>query len=101
MTGKLELANKFNAFFTNIVNNLANNIKYKGIHEHSYYRNKKLTMCLHKKEYTIKRIINNLPNKNSCGFDGFSTKLLNMIEPAINKSFNIINKQSIDHRSVP
>ena len=32
MTDKLEIANKFNAFFTNIGNHLANNIKYKGFH---------------------------------------------------------------------
>ena len=41
MTDKLEIANKFNAFFfTNIGNHLANNIKYKGFHDHSYYLNK-------------------------------------------------------------
>ena len=34
MTDKLEITNKFNAFFTNIGNHLANNNKYKGFHDH-------------------------------------------------------------------
>ena len=43
LTDKLEIANKFNAFFfTNIGNHLANNIKYKGFRDHSYYLNKKV-----------------------------------------------------------
>ena len=44
MTDKLEITNKFNAFFPNIGNHLANNIKYKGFHDHSYYLNKKETL---------------------------------------------------------
>ena len=95
MTDKLEIANKFNAFFTNIGNNLANNIKYKGFHDHSYYL-KKGKFCFYIKkieEYTVKRTINNLPNKNSYGFDGFSTKLLKLIEPAITKSLTLLTNQ--------
>ena len=42
MTDKLEIANKCNAFFTDIGNHLANNIKYKAFHDHSYYLNKKV-----------------------------------------------------------
>lgn len=96
MTDKLEIANKFNAFFTNIGNHLANNIKYKGFHDHSYYLNKKVNsvFTFNKiEEYTVKRIINNLPNKNSYGFDGFSTKLLKLIEPAITKSLTLLTNQ--------
>ena len=40
MRDKSEIVNKFNDFFTNIVSNLASNIKYKGTHEHIYYLNK-------------------------------------------------------------
>ena len=89
MTDKLEIANKFNAFFTNIGNHLANNIKYIGFHDHSYYLNIKVNFIITLKkisEYIVKRTINNLPNKNSYGFDGFSTKLLKLIEPALTKS---------------
>ena len=96
MTDKLEIANKFKAFFTNIGNHLANNIKYKGFHDHSYYLNKKVNSVFTFKnieEYTVKRIINNLPNKNSYGFYGFSTKLLKIIEPAITKSLTLLTNQ--------
>ena len=96
MTDKLEIANKFNAFFINIGNHLANNIKYKGVYDHSYYLNKKVNSVFTFKkieEYTVKRIINNLPNKNSYGFDGFSTKLLKLIEPAITKSLTLLTNQ--------
>ena len=44
-------------------------------------------------EYTVKRTINNLPNKDSYGFDGFSTKLLKLIEPAITKSLTLLTNQ--------
>ena len=94
MTNKLEIANKFKAFFTNIGNHLANNIKYKGFHNHSYYLNKKViyVFTFNKiEEYTVKRIINNLPNKNSCGFDDFSPNLLKLIEPVITKSLTLLN----------
>ena len=65
-------------FFSNTGNHLANNIKYKGFHDHSYYLNKTVNsvFAFNKNDvYTVKIIINNLPNKNSYGFDGFSTKL--------------------------
>ena len=96
MTDKLEIANKFKAFLTNIGNHLANSIKYKGFHDHSYYLNKKVNFVFTFKkieEYTVKRIINNIPNKNSYGFDGFSTKLLKLIEPAVTKSLRILTNQ--------
>ena len=54
MTDKLEILNKFNAFFkTNIGNHLANNIKYKGFHDHSYYLNKKVNSV-----FTLKKFKN-------------------------------------------
>ena len=96
MTDKLEMANKFNACCTNIGNHLAHSIKYKGFHDHSYHLNKKVNSVFtfnEIEEYTVKRIINNLPNKSSCGFDGFSTKLLKLIEPAITKSLTLLSNQ--------
>ena len=35
----------------------------------------------------LRKTINNLPTKDSCGFDGISTKLLKVIEPVILKKF--------------
>ena len=37
----------------------------------------------HIDEETFRETINNLPTKNSYGFDGISTKLLKIIEPEI------------------
>ena len=104
MTDKLEIANTFNAFFINIGNHLANNIKYKGIHDHSYYLNKKVNsiFTFNKiEEHTVKRIINSLPNKNNYGFDVFSTKLLKLIEPAITKSLTLITNQVLTTGAFP
>ena len=82
--------------FTNIGNHLANTIKYKGFHDHSYYLNKKVNSVFTYdkiEEYTVRRIINNLPNKISYGFEGFSTKLLKLIEPAIIKFLTLLTNQ--------
>ena len=76
-------------FFTNLGNHLANNIKYKGFYDRSYYLNKKVisVFTFNKiEEYSVNRIINNQPYKNSCGFDG----LLTLIEPAINKCLTLL-----------
>ena len=44
-------------------------------------------------EETISITIMKLANKNSCGFDGISTNLLKIIEPAITKSLTILTNQ--------
>jgi hypothetical protein len=41
----------------------------------------------------VRKTINNLPTKNSCGFDGVSTKLLKVIEPVILKSLTLLINQ--------
>ena len=41
----------------------------------------------------IKRTIINLPNKSSCGYDGLSTKLLKILEPALTKSLTLLINQ--------
>ena len=41
----------------------------------------------------MRKTINNLPTKNSCGFDGISTKLLKVIEPVILKSLTLLINQ--------
>ena len=66
VTDKSEIVNKFNAYFTNIGSNLANNIKYKGIRGHTYYLNKIVEsnfLFKHVEEDVIKRTVNNLPQK--------------------------------------
>ena len=97
VTDKSEIVNKFNAYFTNIGSNLANNIKYKGIRGHTYYLNKIVEsnfLFKHVEEDVIKRTVNNLPQKCCYGYDGLSTKLLNILEPALKKSL-------ANHRNIP
>ena len=82
MTDKSEIVNKFNDYFTNIGGNLANTIKYKGIRGHTYYLNKIVESNFtfnYVEEDVIKRTIINLPNNSSYGYDGLSTKLLNIL----------------------
>ena len=95
MTDKSEIVNKFNAYFTNIGSNLAKNIKYKGIRGHTYYLNKIVESNFTFKyvEDVIKRTIINLPNKSSYGYDGLSTKLLKILEPALAKSLTLLTNQ--------
>ena len=95
MTDKSEIVNKFNAYFTNIGSNLAKNIKYKGIRGHTYYLNKivESNFTLKYVEDVIKRTILNLPNKSSYGYDGLSTKLQKLLEPALTKYLALLTNQ--------
>ena len=42
---------------------------------------------------SLKRTIINLPNKSSYGYDGLSTKLLNILEPALTKYLALLTNQ--------
>ena len=95
ITDKKDIANKFNNYFTNIGQSITQWIKYKGSKKYSYYLNKNVTSTFtfdHIDEETVRKTINNLPTKNSCGFDGVSTKLFKVIEPVIFKIINTVNK---------
>ena len=96
MTNKSEIVNKFNAYFTNIGSNVAKNIKYKCICRHTYYLNKIVESNFtfkYVEEDVIKRTIINLPNKSSYGYDGLSTKLLKILEPALTKPLALLINQ--------
>jgi len=95
VTDKSEIVSKFNYVFTNIGSNLASNIKYKGTREHTCYLNKIVERNFtfsYVEEDIIKRTIINLPNKSSSGY-GLSTKLLNILEPALTKSLTLLINQ--------
>ena len=47
-------------------------------------------------EETVRKTINYLPTKISSGFDGISSKLLNIVEPAIIKSLTLVINQVIN-----
>ena len=47
-------------------------------------------------EETVRKTIQNLPSKNSCGLDGISSKLSKIIEPAIIKPFTLLINQVLN-----
>ena len=96
VSDKSEIVKIINDFFTNIGSNLASKIKYKSTREHTYYINKTVDRNFtfsYVEEDIIKRTIINLPNKSSYGYDGLSTKLLTILEPALTKSLTLLINQ--------
>ena len=99
-TDKLNIANKFNKFFfTNIAQTLARDIKYDGTKNYKYFLNKHINTvfdCQNIDEETVRKTIQNLPSKNSCGLDGISSKLIKIIEPAIIKPLTLLINQVLN-----
>ena len=98
-TDKLNIANKFNQFFTNIAHTLARDIKYDGTKNYKYYLNKHINTVFDFQnidEETVMKTIQNLPSKNSCGVDGISSKLIKIIEPAIIKPLTLLINQVLN-----
>jgi hypothetical protein len=99
ITNKVEIANKFNDFFTNIGPNLAekiimpNNKNFKNYLTLKYNHNFQFTNVT---EEMISIIINKLPPKTSFGFDGLTTKLIKMIKNALIKPITIIVNQMLN-----
>ena len=86
ITNQLHIATEFNVFFTNIGLNLSNNIAYSGEKDCEYYLKDNINckFALNKvDEQYVSKIIDNLPNKASCGFDNISTLFLKQISPTI------------------
>ena len=52
-------------------------------------------------EESVSQIINNLPNKNSYGFDGISSKLFKLIEPDIMKPLTLLINQVLNTGQYP
>ena len=71
-----EIANKFNTLFTHIGPNQSKNINYTGDKTYKTYLKEpnKIAMKFEKVSET------NVPNKNSCGFDGISTIVIKSIK---------------------
>ena len=92
-TDKQNIANKFNKFFTNIAQTLARDIKYDDTKYLKYYLNKHIAAVFNFEnidEETVRKTIQTLHSKNSCGLDGISTKLIKVIEPAIIKPLTLL-----------
>ena len=96
ITKDLDIANQFNTFFINIGANLAKNIEYQGIKKHNHYLTETYNNAFEFTEIddmTVKKVIDSLQAKNSSGFDGYSTKFLKHITPAIIKPLTLLTQQ--------
>ena len=83
MTDDIQIANKFNTFFTNIGLNLASNINIQSYKNYATYlnaQNNDFFTFQDVDECVISKIIDNLPAKKSCGPDGISLIQLKYIK---------------------
>ena len=98
ITGKSEIANKFNEFFTNIGPTLATNIntnQNKTHHAILTAPTEKRLNLIQINEAEVIKIIQQLPSKSSCGKDGMSTNLLKSIKHGISKPVTLIINQCL------
>ena len=96
LTDHREIANQFNICFANIGPIQSNSINYTGNKTFDAYLKEPNKISFEHKyvnESTIITIITNLPNKNSCGFDGLSTTILKYIKGIIIKPLTLIINQ--------
>ena len=96
ITDNRNIANKCNSFFTNVGQKIAKDIQYDG---NKNYLNKKINSTFTFKnidEIIVKKTINNLPTKNSCGYDDISSKLLKVIPPVIIKPLTLLINQVLN-----
>ena len=91
-----EIANRFNAFFTNVGPDQSRNIRYNGNKTHQTYLTHNYDIELNFTEVNddiILNIINKLPNKNSRGFDNLSTKIIKALKDSLIKPLTLIINQ--------
>ena len=91
-----KIADTFNNYFTNITQTIVNDIKYEGTKEFTYYQNRQINSTFkiqNVDDEAVKKVIHNVLTKHSCGFDGISSKLLQIIEPVILKSLTMVINQ--------
>ena len=65
----------------------------------NYYLNKHINRVFNFEnidEETVRKTIQTLPSKNSCGLDGISSKLIKIIEPAIIKPLTLLINQVLN-----
>ena len=92
-----EIANRFNALFTNVGPDQSRNIHYNGSDKtHQTYLTQNYDIELKFTEVNddiILNIINKLPHKNSCGFDNLSTKIIKALKDSLIKPLTLIINQ--------
>ena len=96
VTNKLDIANTFNTFYTNVGDELAKGITYSGTNDFTHYLrnrpNNKLSLN-EVNEQSVTKIIENLRPKSSCGFDDMSSKFLKQITTSIIKPLTLVINQ--------
>lgn len=99
VTGKLEIANRFNNYFTNIGPKLSQLITMPTNKNFQSYLNNR---CTHNFSFTmvdpetVDKIIDNLAPKTSSGHDHISTKLLKTAKDALLKPVTVIINQMLN-----
>ena len=99
ITDNRNIADKCNSFFSNVGQKIAKYIQYDGNKNYSYYLNKQIHSTFTFKnidEIIVKKTINNLPTKNSCGYDDISSKVLKVIAPVIIKPLTLLINQVLN-----
>ena len=99
ITDKVNIANKFNLFFTNIGTHLSNKINLPTNKSFNDYLKNKYNLKFtfyNIKEENVNELIDKLSPKTSFGFDGLSSKLLKSIKNAIIKPITIIINQMLN-----
>ena len=102
----VNIANKFNVFFTNIGKKIAKGINYDGNKNYGNYLNKDIGLhssftLTNINEAAINKIISNFPPKSSSGCDGISSKLLKVIAPVIIKPLTLLINQVLNTGTFP
>ena len=94
-----EIANRFNAFFTNVGPDQSRNIHYNGNKTHQTYLTQNYVIELNFTKVNDDIILkkkNKLPNKNSCGFDNLSTKIIKALKDSLIKPLTLIINQILN-----
>ena len=81
-----EIANRYNAFFTNVGPDQSRNIRYNGNKTHQTYLTQDNDTEFNFTDVNddiILNIINKLPNKNSCVYDNLSTKIIKTLKKVL------------------
>ena len=89
ISNKVDIANQFNSFFTNIGVDIANQINYVGEKTFKHYLHNDandLFSFSNVSEQNVLEILNNLAPKNSSGSDSISTKFFKQISSIVGKS---------------
>lgn len=101
---RLEIANCFNSFFTNIGPNLANLVTPTPNIDYRKFLNKNQANTFRFSQVdpeSIEKIINNLQTKNSTGHDGISTKLIKVLKTTISEPLSIVINQCLNSGIFP